>query len=50
MNTNTQAIKEFFTEAEWDAIFEAMSEFQDHGDDEAELTDSVQAKIQELFQ
>lgn len=47
---NTNDIKDFFTEEEWDAIFEAMSEFQDHGEDEAELTDSVQAKIQELFQ
>ena len=47
--TDTISIKEFFTNEEWDAIYEAMSEFQDHGDEESELTDSVQLKIQQLF-
>ena len=47
--TDTTSIKEFFTNEEWDAIYEAMSEFQDHGDEESELTDSVQLKIQQLF-
>lgn len=53
MNNNLSLSKSIFrslfTEAEWDAIYEAMSEYQDHGDDEADLTDSVQAKIQQLF-
>jgi hypothetical protein len=47
--TDTTSIKEFFTNEEWDAIYEAMSEFQDHGDEESDLCDSVQLKIQQLF-
>jgi hypothetical protein len=47
--TDTTSIKEFFTNEEWDAIYEAMSEFQDHGDCESDLTDSVQSKISKLF-
>jgi hypothetical protein len=47
--TDTTSIKEFFTNEEWDAIYEAMSEFQDHGDYESDLTDSVQSKISKLF-
>ena len=47
--TDTTSIKEFFTDEEWDAIYEAMSEYQDHGDEETDLTDSVQSKISKLF-
>jgi hypothetical protein len=47
--TDTTSIKEFFTNEEWDAIYDAMSEFQDHGDYESDLTDSVQSKISKLF-
>lgn len=47
--TDTTSIKEFFTNEEWDAIYDAMSEFQDHGDCESDLTDSVQSKISKLF-
>jgi hypothetical protein len=47
--TDIASIKEFFTDEEWDAIYEAMSEFQDHGDEESDLTDSVQLKISKLF-
>lgn len=47
--TDTTSIKEFFTNEEWDAIYDAMSEFQDQGDYESELTDSVQSKISKLF-
>ena len=47
--TDTTSIKEFFTNEEWDAIYEAMSEFQDYGDYESDMTDSVQSKISKLF-
>lgn len=47
--TDIQGIKEFFTNEEWDAIYEAMSEYQDHGDEESDMTDSVQSKITKLF-
>ena len=47
--TDTTSIKEFFTNEEWDAIYEAMSEFQYHGEEQSDLTDSVQSKISKLF-
>ena len=42
-------IKEFFTEDEWNAIYDALADYQDHGETETELSQSVQAKITELF-
>ena len=47
--TMTASIKEFFTEAEWDAIYEAMADFQDHGEKETDLAHSVQSKISDLL-
>ncbi len=47
--TDTTTIKEFFTNEEWDAIYLAMGEFEDHGDEEAELADQVKSKISALF-
>jgi len=46
----TASIKEFFTEAEWDAIYEAMADYQDHGEQETITAHSVQSKISSLFQ
>ena len=42
-------MKNFFTEEEWDAIYEAMADYQDHGEKETELSYSIQAKITELL-
>ena len=42
-------VKEFFTEDEWNAIYDAMADYQDHGETETDLAHSVQAKITELF-
>ena len=42
-------IRDFFTEDEWDAIYNAMADYQDHGESETELSYSVQEKITELF-
>lgn len=47
--TDIQAIKDFFTEEEWDAIYNALSEYQDHGDEETDLVDSIQSKLHMLF-
>ena len=47
--SNTQAIKEFFTDAEWDAIDSALADYQDYGDKEAELMNSIGNKMYELF-
>jgi hypothetical protein len=45
----SQMIQKFFTEDEWDAIYNAMADYQDHGESETELSYSVQEKITELF-
>jgi hypothetical protein len=42
-------IQDFFTEDEWNAIYNAMADYQDHGETECELAYSVQEKITELF-
>lgn len=47
--TMTASIREVFTEAEWDAIYEAMADYQDHGEKETDLAHSVQSKISDLF-
>ena len=47
--SNTQAIKEFFTDAEWDAIDSALADYQDYGDKEAELMNSIGNKMYQLF-
>ena len=46
---SSQMIQKFFTEDEWDAIYNAMADYQDHGESETELSYSVQEKITELF-
>jgi hypothetical protein len=47
---DSSAIRAFFTEEEWEAIDEALAEYQDQGDDEAELADSIGDKVRALFQ
>jgi hypothetical protein len=49
MIMNKEMIKEFFTEEEWDAIYYAMADYQDHGEEECELAHSIQSKLTELF-
>ena len=44
-----QMLQIFFTEDEWNAIYDAMADYQDHGEDETELSYSIQSKITELF-
>ena len=46
---NNTAIRDYFTEDEWDAIFDAICEFQDHGEDEHLISHTIQMKIRELF-
>ena len=48
MSTRT-LLKELFTDDEWNAIYDAMADFQDHGENETDLAHSVQSKITELF-
>ena len=42
-------IEDFFTKDEWNAIYNAMADYQDHGEEETDLAYSVQSKITELF-
>ena len=42
-------IKGMFTEDEWDAIYSAMGDFQDYGDKETDLANSIGNKLYELF-
>ena len=44
-----ETIKSFFTSEEWDAIDNALSEYQDHGERESELNSEIGNKIYELF-
>ena len=44
-----ETIKSFFTDAEWDSIFSAIQDFQDHGDSESVLANSIEDKIRALF-
>lgn len=45
----TENIKNFFTEDEWDAIYAALADYQDHGSDETEIAYQIQSKISALF-
>jgi hypothetical protein len=44
-----QMLQIMFTEDEWDAIYNAMADYQDHGEDEAEIAHVIQHKITTLF-
>ena len=42
-------IRQFFTEDEWDAIDSALADYQDYGDKETELMNSVGNKMYKLL-
>ena len=44
-----ETIKGFFSNDEWDAIDSALCDYQDYGEKESALADSVGNKIYELF-
>ena len=44
-----QIIEGFFTDDEWNAIEEAMGDYQDYGDNAAELASQIEYKIYKLF-
>ena len=41
--------KQLFTDAEWDAISSAMKDYADYGSEEANVADSIDAKIATIF-
>ena len=47
--TQLQTVRAFFTENEWDAIDSALADYQDYGDNEAELMSSIGDKMTEMF-
>ena len=44
-----QTIKGFFTEDKWDAIDSALADYQDYGDKESDLMNSIGNKMYQLF-
>ena len=48
-SSDFQVIRDFFTDAEWDAIDSALADYQDYGDRESDLMNSVADKMQLLF-
>ena len=42
-------IKGMFTDDEWDAIYSAMGDFQDYGDKQTDIANSITSRIAELF-
>ena len=41
--------RNLFTDAEWDAITSALKDYADYGDEEAQIADSIDAKITSIF-
>lgn len=46
--TDAKAIREYFTDAEWDLIDYALSEYQDH-DEDADACRALLTKIGNMF-
>ena len=49
MKNKTEAIRDFFNDSEWLAIERALGDYQDYGEEEAKIADSIEAKIYKLF-
>ena len=49
MKNQTEAIRDFFNDSEWLAIERALGDYQDYGEEEARIADSIEAKIYKLF-
>ena len=47
--TSAAIYKQLFTDDEWDAIDSAMKDYSDYGDEEADIADSIRAKISTIF-
>ena len=47
--TSAAIYKQLFTDAEWDAISSAMKDYADYGDEEADIADSIDAKIGTIY-
>lgn len=47
--TSAIIYKQLFTDAEWDAISSATKDYADYGDEEANIADSIDAKIYAIY-
>ena len=47
--TSAAIYKQLFTDVEWDAISSAMKDYADYGSEEANIADSIDAKIATIF-
>ena len=48
--TNLEIVRSFFTDEEWDAIDSALADFQDYGERETELMNSIGQKMTMMYQ
>ena len=44
-----ETVRNFFTDDEWNAIEHSLVDYQDYGDNEAELVSQIDYKIYRLF-
>ena len=44
-----ETVRNFFTDDEWDAIEHSLADYQDYGDNEAELASQIDSKMDKLF-
>ena len=44
-----ETVRNFFTDDEWNAIEHSLVDYQDYGDNEAELVSQIDYKIYKLF-
>ena len=49
LKTDYNTVRNFFTEDEWNAIDSALADYQDYGQKETELMNSVGDKMYQLF-
>ena len=47
--TELNLVRQFFTEDEWNAIDSALADYQDYGEKETELMNTICTKMYELF-
>jgi hypothetical protein len=48
-NLSASIYRQLFTDNEWDAISSALKDYSDYGDEEADIADSIDAKINTIF-
>ena len=49
LTSNHQIVKDFFSDREWDAIDSALADYQDYGEEETKLMNSIGDKMYKLF-